>query len=216
MSLAGAKAALHAWHTGTEVGFGEATQGLKAAIASGVPTSVSSVVTRSSYRHLSALVEAASRLGAGAVHLALARPYGRARAAVQRIVPPASLVQESVQAALLHARRRRLPTFVSGMPLCLLRGFEESALELHYPAAEPGREHLPPCEACTLRAHCPGLPAGLPGALDLPSLSPEHRDLGDALARARQRWAEAARLFAGLGAVPAHPAPGAGPAAGSC
>lgn len=105
VSLQGGSAPVHDWHTGAPGSFAETVRGLAAARAAGIPFHVTSVVTRSSFRNLVELVRVVHGLRARALWLSLARPFGRALAARDRVVPAPELALPYVSLALAEARR---------------------------------------------------------------------------------------------------------------
>jgi cyclic pyranopterin phosphate synthase len=78
VSLHGATAAMHDWHTGTEGSFAQTVQGLRCARAERIPAGVTVVMTRSNYRHLAEIVRVAHAAGADAIHFATVAAAGRA------------------------------------------------------------------------------------------------------------------------------------------
>ncbi len=78
VSLHGSTASMHDFHTGVAGSFAQTATGLGVARAAGLRVGVTSVLTRSNYRHASEIVRLAATRGASAVHLVLARPVGDA------------------------------------------------------------------------------------------------------------------------------------------
>jgi MoaA/NifB/PqqE/SkfB family radical SAM enzyme len=105
VSLHGATAPMHDWHTGTEGSFAQTLQGLRHARAERVPAGVTVVVTRSNYRHLAEIVRVAHASGAVAVHLAPVEPFGRALGDASRLVPPLDLALPHLRRAAAEAAR---------------------------------------------------------------------------------------------------------------
>ena len=105
VSLQGATALMHDWHTGTEGSFAQTVQGLRNARAERIPAGVTVVVTRSNYRHLAEIVRVAHAAGAEAVHLAPVEPWGRAARARSLLVPAAEMTATHLQRAAAEAAR---------------------------------------------------------------------------------------------------------------
>jgi MoaA/NifB/PqqE/SkfB family radical SAM enzyme len=105
VSLHGATAAMHDWHTGTEGSFAQTVQGLRNARAERIPVGVTVVVTRPSFRHLTEIVRVAHAAGATAVHFAPVEPAGRASRDRARLVPAPEMVAPHLQRAAAEATR---------------------------------------------------------------------------------------------------------------
>ncbi len=197
-SLHGATALLHDHEVQVPGAFGQVLHGLEAARSLGLVTVVTSVVTRSSFRHLGALPKLLSAAGASAWSMRIAQAAGRAATSFDRVVPRLGLAMPFVLHALDDAERRGLPTFLAGVPACLAGPFAARLLP------EPGRAFAAVCDRCPARPSCPGVePLYL------------RRFSGDEL-RARGSWRPArdlerdllGRMFTGVGET----APGSPPA----
>ena len=112
VSLQGSTEAMHEYHTATPGSFKQTAQGIRNARAEGMRTGVSTVVTRSNYRHLIEIVQLAHALGATAQHFAVAEPVGRAADASFRIIPRLELVRPYLNKASVEARRLGLELLV--------------------------------------------------------------------------------------------------------
>ena len=110
VSLHGATEAMHDYHTSVPGSFRQTVAGLRRARAAGLPFATTSVVTRSSFRHLSEIVRVAQALGARAVHFAIAERFGRA--APGAVVPAREMVRPHLRRALELARALGLETLV--------------------------------------------------------------------------------------------------------
>jgi MoaA/NifB/PqqE/SkfB family radical SAM enzyme len=108
VSLHGSTEPMHDYHTQVEGSFRQTLHGLRNARAEGIEACVTTVVTRSNYRHLAEIVKVAEQLGASAIRLSPALPIGRAAGAADRICAPAELVKPYLARALAEARRARL------------------------------------------------------------------------------------------------------------
>jgi MoaA/NifB/PqqE/SkfB family radical SAM enzyme len=105
VSVHGSNAAMHEWHTGTPGSFAQTVQGLRNARAERIQVGITTVVTRSNYRHLGEIVRVAHAAGANAVHVVAVEPFG---AAVRRrfvLVPPPELVAPHLHRAGADAAR---------------------------------------------------------------------------------------------------------------
>jgi MoaA/NifB/PqqE/SkfB family radical SAM enzyme len=123
VSLHGATAPMHDFHTAMPGSFEESTLGIRTASAGGLGVGVTTVVTRANFRHLQEIVRLAAALGARAVHLAVTRPLGSAAAVARmaapaepaaRAAPPAVLLRSHWARALAAARTLELPCAAAG------------------------------------------------------------------------------------------------------
>jgi MoaA/NifB/PqqE/SkfB family radical SAM enzyme len=105
VSLHGATEAMHEYHTATAGSFRQTLMGLRHARAEGIETAVTTVVTRSNYRHLVEIVALARSAGAGAVHFAIAERYGSAARDAARVLPPIELTRPYLARAVAEADR---------------------------------------------------------------------------------------------------------------
>jgi MoaA/NifB/PqqE/SkfB family radical SAM enzyme len=105
VALQGSSEAMHEYHTATPGSFKQTAQGIRNARAEGVRSGVSTVVTRSNYRHLLDVVQLAHALGATAQHFAVVEAMGRAAQARDRLVPRAELLRPYLSKAMAEARR---------------------------------------------------------------------------------------------------------------
>lgn len=151
LTVLGADAAAHDYHSGTPGSFAELLRGVAAVRARGLPAVATTVLTRSNFRALGGLPALLSSRGVSAWCVAVPLVAGRAVAAMDRVVPPLALALPYALHALEAARRLNLPAYVQGAPRCLLGPFAARAL----PSAP--RAFAPGCEACPSRASCPGV-----------------------------------------------------------
>ena len=207
VALVGPTAAIHEYHTRVPGSFAQSAGGVRAAVAAGLRVGITTVLTRSSYRHVVDHVRLCRALGAAAMHLALPVVRGAAAEAVARVVPPLALTVPHVRRAGATARAAGLPVVVSGAPLCALGADAALAIEDHAPAGAsfPGRVWPAPCTGCSWRRRCPGLDAGYAERFGAGELRPQHHPLPAASESHRAIFAG----FAGVGWV----APAAVPAA---
>lgn len=102
VSLHGTTEEMHDYHTRSPGSFKQTVTGLRRARAAGLPFTVSTVVTRSNFRHLSDVVRLAHVLGAKALHLEVVRPLGNAAELRDRVCPHPAMVRPH----LTHAARQ--------------------------------------------------------------------------------------------------------------
>jgi hypothetical protein len=151
VSLHGASAPVHDYHTGVAGSFAALTGGVAAARAVGLTVAVATVVTRSNFRVLSELPRALQSLGASAWLLELPRYAGRAATAFDRVVPRLGLAAPFALHALDAALNLGLPAFIRGAPLCALGPYAARSLP------EAGRAFGGRCEGCAARVGCCGV-----------------------------------------------------------
>jgi hypothetical protein len=151
LSIHGASPEVHDYHTGVPGSFGRAILALEAAVDAGLTTAVTTVVTRSNFRVLSALVPLLARMKTTAWALTFPEVAGRAIAAMDRVIPRLGLAVPHALYALETASRAGLPAFLSGVPACLLGPFASRSLP-HRPRAFGDA-----CESCEARVGCAGV-----------------------------------------------------------
>ena len=106
VALQGSTAAMHDFHTGQAGSFRETGSGIRRARGEGAAVVVTTVVTRSNYRHLAEIVDVARSLGAERAGFRLAVTHGRAaRGADPPVVPPLALVKPYLSRALARAKQ---------------------------------------------------------------------------------------------------------------
>jgi MoaA/NifB/PqqE/SkfB family radical SAM enzyme len=108
VSLHGATEAMHDYHTGTAGSFRQTVAGLGRARAARLAVGITTVVTRSNFRHLAEIVRVAHTLGARAVQLAAVTPAGNAILNAPRLMAPAPLVRPHLARAIELASRLEL------------------------------------------------------------------------------------------------------------
>jgi hypothetical protein len=196
LSLHGAEARVHDWHTGVPGSFEAALRTLGAARAASLEVAVVTLVTRPSFRVLSAIPRLLASRGVAAWCMDLPRWRGRAATASDRIVPRLGLAVPFALHALDAAGKLGLTAFVRGAPSCLLGPFAAMAL------AEPARSFAPGCSSCPSRPSCTGVDSEYLarfGADELAACSSEGTD---------GRHAALRELFVGPGELaPPPPAP---------
>jgi MoaA/NifB/PqqE/SkfB family radical SAM enzyme len=122
VSLHGSTAPMHDYHTAVPGSFAQTVQGLRNARAQGIRVGVTTVVTRSSLRHLAEIVRVAHAAGALAIHFAQAVPSGRAATNRARVVPAAEMVLPHLQRAVAEAQRLGLGVQVGDRPTSAAAG----------------------------------------------------------------------------------------------
>lgn len=103
-SLHGATIAMHDYHTSVDGSFAQTIAGLRSARSLGVRVAITTVLTRSNFRHATEIVRVAHAVGARAIQLVVAQSFGRAARAFDRIVPAIELVKEHLDRAEAEAR----------------------------------------------------------------------------------------------------------------
>lgn len=111
VSLHGDSEQVHDYHTGVAGSFRQTVLGIRRARAARLELGVSTVVTRSNFRHLAGIVRVAHTLGARAVRFVLARPLGAARVGSSRLVPARRMVWPHVARARELAKTLGLAFF---------------------------------------------------------------------------------------------------------
>lgn len=117
VSLHGSTAPMHEYHTGVPGSFAHTIQGLRNARASRIPFGVTTVITRSNFRHLTEIVRVAHAAAARAVHFAQASPLGRAARDRDRVIPATEMVAPYLSRAVAEARRLGIAVQVGDRPL---------------------------------------------------------------------------------------------------
>lgn len=151
VTVLGADAATHDYHTGVAGSFAELLAGMAASRARGLELVATTVLTRSNFRALNGLPQVLSTRGVRAWRLATAQVAGRAVRAMDPVVPRLALALPYGLHALEMARRLGLEVFVEGAPWCLLGPFAARALP------DTPRAFGPACDGCPARDRCPGV-----------------------------------------------------------
>lgn len=116
VSLHGATAPMHDYHTAVAGSFAQTLTGIGVARRAGLVVGVTTVVTRSNYRHLAELARLVAARGASAIHLATLVVAGRAVAARERLAPSGDLTAPYVASAREAARSLGLSIVVGEPP----------------------------------------------------------------------------------------------------
>ena len=110
ISLQGSTGPMHDYHTQTPGSWAQTILGIKRARETGFRIGISTVITRSNFRHLSEIARLAQHLGAEAFHLSLALPYGRAAKSWARVIPLAEMARPHLTKALNLSKSLGLKT----------------------------------------------------------------------------------------------------------
>jgi hypothetical protein len=153
LSLHGAEARVHEWHTATPGSFDAAMRTLAAARAANLDVVAVTLLTRSSFRVLSPVPRLLASRGVAAWCIDVPRWRGRAAEAPDRVVPRLALALPFALHALDTAAKLGLPAFVRGAPSCLLGPFAASSLD------DAPRAFGKACAPCPCRASCAGVDA---------------------------------------------------------
>lgn len=105
VSLQGSTPAMHDYHTEVPGGMAQTVAGLRKAREAGLRFGISTVVTRSNFRHLPEIARLARSLGAEALSLAAAAPYGRAARAKDRVIAAPELVADVIPSVTRECAR---------------------------------------------------------------------------------------------------------------
>jgi len=148
VSLHGSTAAMHDYHSGVPGSFAETVRGLRRAKAAGLEFSVSTVVTRSNYRHLADVVRVAHTLGASRARLLPAKRLGSAARHWERVLANPSLAKPYMRAAARTARALGValapdPTTDGWFgPLGATEPPPDASLDTPYPARKTGPDSV--------------------------------------------------------------------------
>ncbi len=173
VSLHGATAEIHDALVRADA-FEQTRSGIANLCGRDVELTVACVVSRPNLHGLQALVEHLAELGGLRIKFAMPEPKGAALADFEQVVPAVREVADAVADAIGFAQERGLPVDLSheGIPLCLLPGLRELAVDLRahgfvtstnageadfHPVDSANRVHPEVCADCGLRGPCPGL-----------------------------------------------------------
>jgi hypothetical protein len=200
LSIHGARADVHDFHTGREGSFARARDGTAAARRAGLDVVVTTVLTRSSYRVLAELDVLLSSAGAAAFAIELPVARGRAEESFDRVMPRLALALPFALHALARIEKRGIAAFIRGAPICLLGPFAARALP------SEARAFGAACASCPARDACPGVDAEYLARFE----GDELRARSDTrIVAPTERERALARMFVGPGELaPARPARG--------
>lgn len=160
ISLQGPRAEIHDHHTRCPGSFAQTVAGARSALALGMEVGLTTVITRSNFRHLDELVRRAAKLGVRRLHMTPAWGLGEAFRLFPRVVPRLSLLAGHLEAAARTAAARDVELRVSGLPLCISTraGCPQLATgTLPSPGAGEATWDGPRCQGCPERERCPGV-----------------------------------------------------------
>lgn len=189
VSIHGAEAAVHDYHTGVDGSFERLLQGVAAARAEGFLVVATTVLTQSNFRGLDVLARLLHQRGIQAWNIAVPEVAGRALTSFDRVIPRLGMALPFALHAAALARALGLHVYFSGAPLCLIHP------NPYLPS--PPRAYAAVCESCEARPHCPGVDARYLARFDGDELRPRY-----AWEPTRDRLAE---LFVGPGELAATP-----------
>lgn len=171
-SLHGPDAAIHDGLTRTPGSFEQSAQGIRNAVAAGIPVVTNSVITRQNVHVLAELVELLADLGVHNSQLALVHPVGTAQVLFDEVVPRLPDVEQALRPAREVAQRRGMRLVTEAVPLCFLRGMSELCVESSIPPTtvidlegtvdysewriQEGKAKGPPCLGCSAADRCEG------------------------------------------------------------
>lgn len=153
IALHGAAAGVHDHHAGRAGSFARALDAIRAARAAGVAPTVTTAITRSSYRVLSELPPLLHAHGVAAWELVLARHGDHPPGEADRWVPRLAMALPFALHAIDRATRLGIAAAIVDAPRCLLGPFADRAI------VRERRAYPAPCETCAARPSCPGLDA---------------------------------------------------------
>jgi MoaA/NifB/PqqE/SkfB family radical SAM enzyme len=177
LSLAGPRRAIHEFHTQAPGSFSQSMAGAVKARLAGLQLGVTFVITRSNFRHMTEMVDFATRLGIQTVHLSIVRPRGAALRNFGRIVPRFELLSAHLRDALILACSRHVQIHVSGLPHCLVdQGPAPEWLRFVNPNAFDAR-----CTRCSCQLDCTGVDASYASRYGWHEFKPQADDVAERL-----------------------------------
>ena len=159
----------------------------------GLDFTVNTVVTRQNVQHLRPMVDAVLPYSDVVLKFSMVQPKGGGEKNFEHLIPPVALVAERVSEAIQYGIAKSGgsgPRFAhDGIPLCLMRGYEDlyddlkthrfwSMVEVEepdfFPVDDRNKTQTAKCEGCALRGPCPGLYTGYYEAFGDNELRPVH------------------------------------------
>ncbi len=116
ISLQGARAEIHDHHTRAPGSFNQTVAGITSALNERLEVGITTVITRSNFRHLDELVRRAAGMKIRRLHLSFARPLGGALRLRPRVVPLPEMVAPYLKAAGEQAGLSGVSLLISGGP----------------------------------------------------------------------------------------------------
>ena len=151
VSLHGATAAEHEFHTEIAGSFDQTVAGIRRASDAALQTAVTTVLTRSNAPGVAAIASVVAALGVRHWRVMLAQATGRAASGARRIVPRWETAARYLADALRVAAAHGCHFVVSGLPPCLLA----AAPRWHDP--DGVSQLAPACSRCALQDECVGV-----------------------------------------------------------
>ena len=172
-ALHGPTAEVHDALTRAPGSFAQTVEGIRNALAAGLPVITNTVVVRGNLAHLPATVRPLAALGVTQAQLALVPPVGTAAELFDEVVPPLPEAARAIRAALESPPEGRPSLVVEAVPPCFLRGHEDAVVEGRIPETTvvdldgapfgftawrtgEGKAKGPPCARCARAATCEG------------------------------------------------------------
>jgi pyruvate-formate lyase-activating enzyme len=167
VSLHGPEPAIHDYHTQIEGSFKQTVRGVLNTQSTDVQVAVTTVVTRSNFRHLGAMARLVRKLNVPAWHLAAARPLGAAADDRSAIPPRLGMLPDHLASAIRESHGVELA--FSGIPPCVV----PSASAVRFLLADQrGHAHVGPCASCAVAQECPGPARGTDDVAAVTDLRP--------------------------------------------
>ncbi len=152
VSLHGPDPKIHDYHTSSEGSFKQTVRGILNLAKRDIELSVTTVVTRSNFRHLDALARLLRKLKVKAWLLTAARPIGAAEFDASSVPPRLGMLPRYLKPAIRDAHGIEM-TF-SGIPACVVPS-PRSVRFLN--DDRRGLSRAEPCVNCSLQTECPGV-----------------------------------------------------------
>ena len=143
VSLHGTGAAMHDYHTRVPGSFKQTASGIQVGRRLGLTVTVTTVMTRSNYRHLPEFVDVLKYLGVTSWHLSKVHPSGDAEPIHSQLSPPWEMLRPHMERARVKTEASRITLVTSGLPDCV-QMFERA------PIGWPAESSKQPCEVCGL------------------------------------------------------------------
>jgi hypothetical protein len=154
VTVLGAEAAVHDYHSSVNGSFAALMTAMGIARARGLTLVASTVVTRSNFRVLAPIPQLLASKGVVAWQLGMSNVAGNAVGGMDRVVPRHALALPYVLHALEAARRLGIEGFVRDAPLCLLGPYADRSSS---PAGDAAHLAAAACASCAGREACPGI-----------------------------------------------------------
>ncbi|MFT6396367.1 MAG: hypothetical protein ACJAYU_001110 [Bradymonadia bacterium] len=167
ISLHGPEPRIHDYHTQSEGSFKQTVRGILNVSKQPVALSVTTVVTRSNFRHLDGIARLLRKLQVKAWLLSAARPLGAALTDSSAVPPRLGMLPRYLKPAIRDAHGIEM-TF-SGIPACVVPS-PRAARFLNDDGR--GLSRAEPCVHCSLQDNCTGPALGYPPRSAAEDLTP--------------------------------------------